>query len=39
MYKIESRKLPATRYYHTYSAAVADCKVYCISTKCIKPVH
>lgn len=39
MYKIESSKLLATRYYTTYSAAKADCKVYGIKPSCIKPVH
>ena len=39
MYKIESKKLPNTRYYVTYSAAKADCKACGISIKCIKPVH
>ncbi len=39
MYKLQSRRLPATRYYQSYHAALADAKACGISARCIKPVH
>lgn len=39
MYKIEHKKLPAIKYCTTYSEAKWLCRIYGISTRCIKPVH
>ena len=39
MYKIESKKLPNTKYCLSYAEAVFYCKVYGLRKSAIKPVH